>query len=519
MSNKRDIVEISDHRSGEQRHQLHRHAVRSKKRENQTTLHHSSRPPKDSRSAARSWKRQELNMIQDYADVKDIMYDEPLDFGSPDDTYHYNRTTSDSKSSKMFLMGTAISGSDAAFLISLKLMLREKYGSRRYRSRNLEIKERRLHTMLTYVIDQRDSEGIRIVLDNIFSGYIYKTIIEHVCSNGRTALWYACRNGDLELVQELIIRGHANINKCGVLIVAAQNGHEKIVDYLLKRGCDVNRRVRNYNESALHAASRRNHLGIVNLLLKYGAISTLRDKQKRTALDYAIHKRHIEIAKVLIYHQHGCFNMSPTGYTPLMLAAYCENTPIIDILWNVLPLQQVLDELSLLACKYIIGGNASKRDKAYCYFEMALSRRTPLHDSISCAAYEFLSECHTLDELALIRENDNKMRMYAFLVSERLLLKSDQINHHLSLIIKQSYIYKWNGSPHSEMRLTTYNRRGVTRLQSPRHESPDNHDDITTIHEFNRLNEIKNWQNNFISGQTILGKIFVRIPNKIYNIL
>ncbi|CAF4311681.1 unnamed protein product, partial [Adineta steineri] len=256
-------------------------------------------------------------------------------------------------------------------------------------------------------------------------------------SNGRTALWYACRNGDLELVQELIIRGHANINKCGVLVVAAQNGHEKVVDYLLKRGCDVNRRVRNYNESALHAASRRNHLCIVNLLLKYGANSTLRDKQKRTALDYAIHKRHVEIAKVLINHQHGCFNMSPSGYTPLMLAAYCENTPIIDILWNVLPLQQVLDELSLLACKYIIGGNASKRDKAYCYFEMALSRRTPLHDSISCAAYEFLSECHTLDELALIRENDNKMRMYALLVNERLLLKSDQINHHLSLIIKQ----------------------------------------------------------------------------------
>ncbi|CAF4272546.1 unnamed protein product, partial [Adineta steineri] len=210
MSNKKDIVEISDHRSGEQRHQLHRHPIRSKKRENQTTSHHSSRPPKDSRSPARSWKRQELNMIQDYADVRDTMDDEPLDFGSPDDTYHYNHTTSNFKPSKMFLMGTAISGSDAAFLIFLKLMLREKYGLRRYRSRNLEIKERRLHTMLTYVIDQKDSEGIRIVLDNIFAGYIYKTIIEHVCSNGRTALWYACRNGDLELVQELIIRGHAN---------------------------------------------------------------------------------------------------------------------------------------------------------------------------------------------------------------------------------------------------------------------------------------------------------------------
>ncbi len=76
------------------------------------------------------------------------------------------------------------------------------------------------HTMLTYAIDQKVSECIRLILENIFAGQIYFTIIDYVYSNGRTALWYACRNGDLNLVRILVERGRATINKCGVLIVS-----------------------------------------------------------------------------------------------------------------------------------------------------------------------------------------------------------------------------------------------------------------------------------------------------------
>ena len=150
--------------------------------------------------------------------------------------------------------------------------------------------------------------------------------------------------------------------------------------------------------------------------------------------------------------------MNHAGFTPLMLAAYRNNTPVVDILLDILPRQQALDEMTLLACRYTINGVVNKHDQPYCYFEKALSMTTPLCNSELCEAYEFRSECRTLDELALIRGNDNAMRMHALLVSERLLLKSGQINHLVSLILKQSDVYKWHEKFHRclQLRLHAY---------------------------------------------------------------
>ncbi|CAF2885944.1 unnamed protein product [Rotaria sp. Silwood2] len=320
------------------------------------------------------------------------------------------------------------------------------------------VKMRHQHTMLTHAIEHGHSECIQVVLDNIFRGTIYATIVDHVCSTGRTALWYACRKGDLNVVQQLIEHGHAHIAKCGVLIVAAQNGHTNIVEYLLNIGCDPNRSVKNYNETALHAASRRNHLAIVNLLLKHGADSTTLDYKNRTALEYAIHKRHIEIAKALIHHQNGRFSKNHFGFTPLMVAANFNKIPIVDILLDILPRQQALEELALLACKYTIDGYASRRNQAYCYFEKLLSMMIPLCNNVICKAYECFNECRTLDELAAIRSDDNAMRMHALLVSERISLKSGDINFHLRLMLKQSYFYRHHGRLHRclQLRLHAY---------------------------------------------------------------
>lgn len=298
------------------------------------------------------------------------------------------------------------------------------------------------HTMLTHVISRGDSACTQIILQNIFQGFIYPTIIDHVCSNGRTALWYACRMGNLKVAQILVEDGHASINKCGVLIVAAQNGHEDVVEYLLIRGCDPNRRAKNYNERALHAASRQNHLRIVRLLLEYGADPNILDYKERTALDYAIYKKHLEIAELLINHLDGQFIMNQTGVTPLMLATRCNNRPIMNLLSNILPDQQIVEELALLACNYIIYSVANKRRQAYGYFEQLLSRTVPNYNNASCEAYEFQKECQTLNELALIRNDDNAMRMYALLVSERLLLDRGEIRHLISMINKQSDKYK-----------------------------------------------------------------------------
>ncbi|CAF0928198.1 unnamed protein product [Adineta steineri] len=64
----------------------------------------------------------------------------------------------------------------------------------------------------------------------------------------------------------------------------------------------------------------------------------------------------------------------------------------------------------------------------------------------------------TLDELARIREDDDRMRIHALLVSERLLITNGHINHFISLIIKQSSVYQSQERYHRclQLRLYTY---------------------------------------------------------------
>ncbi len=413
------------------------------------------------RPPARSWKKKELITIQDQ---DEDFFDWPDDY---EESYHTYKSGIFAQPLER-LIRQSITDWDANYL---DILLRywkidhnpnpKKHSSYRYRARNI----RSLHTILTYTIIYGDSDCVQTILDGIDCGYISSTIVDHVCSNGRTALWYACSKGDFNLVQQLVERFHANINQCGVLIVAAQNGYQNIVEYLLSNGCDPNRCTKNYNEQALHAAARRNHLGIVKALLKHGADPHILDRYWRTALHYAIHKRHIDIAKLLIHHHAGRFFMDSTGFTPLMLAASRNNTPIVDIFSKILPQRQFLDELALLACNYTIYGIADKRDQAYCYFERALSMNSPLCKSTPCEAYEFRSECQTLDELALIRDDDNAMRMHALLVSERLLLKNNEFHNFLSLLLKQSNIYKGRGLYHRCLHLRLYAYRLILKTE------------------------------------------------------
>ncbi|CAF0877408.1 unnamed protein product [Rotaria sordida] len=310
-------------------------------------------------------------------------------------------------SPRSFKRKTAINDNDANYLDAILTHIYVPYAKKTHWSNKHRpwTKRRYQHTTLTRAIERGHSECIEVVLESIFHGFVYPTIVDHVCRTGRTALWYACRKGDLDLVRQLIEHSHAHIAKCGVLIVAAQNGHTNIVEYLLNKGCDPNRPAKNYNETALHAASRRNHLVIVNLLLKHGADPTILDYKERTALEYAIHKKHIEVAKALIYHQNEHFDKNHFGFTPLMVAAYFNKTPIVDIFFEILPRQQALEELALLACKYTIDGYASRRDQAYCYFEKFLM----LH-LITIVTYLIESK----------KVNDNELRIFYGLIRRTL---------------------------------------------------------------------------------------------------
>ncbi|CAF0983041.1 unnamed protein product [Adineta ricciae] len=442
MSEKHYILDICDERHDDQRHQHYVHALRVKKSRIQTERQYRLYSPERARPITRLEKAKELIADED-ADEERFSYEPYESIDILDFAYRRRRYE--------LSIPYAIQLKDADFLGVLlrQLRLNHRNGFHPKVERNFGRKIRhrrgaaRRDTMLIDAIKNTNSQCVETILDGVYDGFIYSTIVDHVCSNGRTALWHACRLGDLNLVYELVERAHANVNRCGVLLVAIQNNHEEIVNYLLQRGCDPNRRVKNYNESALHIASRRNRLEMVKLLLKYGAEPNVLDYKKRTPLDYAVHKRYVDIARVLIEHHDGRFIMSQTGFTPLMLAAYCDNKPIVHLLVNILPDQQVIEELLLLASRYTIDGNLSKRDEAYCYFERALSRAAPACINPSCEAYEYLTECQTLDELVSIRNDDNKLRMYALVVSERLLLQKGELQHLLTLIMKQSDMYRW----------------------------------------------------------------------------
>lgn len=72
---------------------------------------------------------------------------------------------------------------------------------------------------------------------------------------------------------------------------AARNGHLSVCRTLLGKGADVNMRTRSGGATALHRASYRGQLQVVNLLLEAKADKLLKDNDGQTAL----HKVHINL--------------------------------------------------------------------------------------------------------------------------------------------------------------------------------------------------------------------------------
>ncbi len=147
------------------------------------------------------------------------------------------------------------------------------------------------------------------------------------------------------------------------LITAIENGNEKQVFYLLKAGADANYKTA-YGISALMYAADKGNIYIVKTLLKYGADADYKPDYELPALHSAVKKNHVEIAELLINAganvnskdiddnypliyaaEYGyplmtdilCnagadTEVSVNGWTPLMFAAYYNDTEITEIL-------------------------------------------------------------------------------------------------------------------------------------------------------------------------------------------
>lgn len=117
--------------------------------------------------------------------------------------------------------------------------------------------------------------------------------IETADDDGRTALLLAANEGYYKTVEFLLHKG-ADINRQDArrktaLHLATRNSWGAAVDMLLESGADPD--LADYKgETPLHAAARTGHLAITQRLIAAGANPLLRDHKGRTALDLAFER-------------------------------------------------------------------------------------------------------------------------------------------------------------------------------------------------------------------------------------
>ena len=161
-------------------------------------------------------------------------------------------------------------------------------------------------------------------------------------SGGRTALYFACRNSNDEMI-ECLLKATADPRLCShngespllVYTFKAPSSFVKpsIVAALLKAGADPNVSEKTLNITPLHAACRRGQKDIVQLLLKAKANIDALDCRGNTPLCIAAGNGYKDIVELLLPAGADIeLEKNRDGYTPLFFAAVMGHLEIIKIL-------------------------------------------------------------------------------------------------------------------------------------------------------------------------------------------
>ncbi|KAL7926017.1 hypothetical protein ACQKWADRAFT_171945 [Trichoderma austrokoningii] len=160
-----------------------------------------------------------------------------------------------------------------------------------------------------------------------------------VPETGDVALVEACKRGSINTVKELVESSKVSgSNVIGALHQASSRGHLPIVDYLLSRGANVNLQDHS-GQTALHCAAGYGHEDIVDTLLQHSANISLRDSEGRTALHYAAGCGKSEIVKNLLSGSEGEASIAirdEDGQTALHFAAKRGHTQEAEMLLDAL---------------------------------------------------------------------------------------------------------------------------------------------------------------------------------------
>ena len=198
---------------------------------------------------------------------------------------------------------------------------------------HVDLPEKAFQRLLDHALASADGRLAEMILS---SGRVPITVLN-------SALLFAARKGDMELVNQLIsLNAYVNTSASysdgrTALQAAAEGGHMGVVEKLLAAGADINASG-SYNggRTALQAAAEGGHLKVVEKLLAKGAdINTLElGFYGKTALQAAAQKGHIEVVEKLLAE--GADVNAPgsryEGKTALKAASDGGHTHIVELL-------------------------------------------------------------------------------------------------------------------------------------------------------------------------------------------
>lgn len=156
-------------------------------------------------------------------------------------------------------------------------------------------------------------------------------------SHGTTILMHAARNGNLEMIRDLLALAAdadaENENQSNALVFAAARGHVEIVNALIEAGSDFNI-VPKMDLTPLMVASIKGNASIINSLIQAAsevnaknkngitAFVNARNTHGRTALMYAIAGGHISIVEMLLSNGANANTFDKYGNNPLSVVPY-----------------------------------------------------------------------------------------------------------------------------------------------------------------------------------------------------
>lgn len=200
---------------------------------------------------------------------------------------------------------------------------------------NINAQDKSKHTPLITASLQWNDEIIRLLVD---AGADTKPVNDHNC----TALFYSCRYGEMGFTEAILTKDKASIdikNDAGLtpLHGAVENEHEKVVNYLLEQGADVNK-TDNQGRTPLSTAIRQRSTGIARMLIKHEAEVDTQDSNGFTPLMIACEQGFNDGVDILLERKATYKVLSNPGWTALMYA--CEGR-YIDIAKKLIGLEKL----------------------------------------------------------------------------------------------------------------------------------------------------------------------------------